>query len=270
MRFIGEILAVHVPGVAAEGNLAHGIDTPVGNESRRGIPANLVRGDDALAGDDEFLGRPGEVVVGHQDALGPAVAVDVRLVDVDQADIGEQGGDEQVIGAREGALDHLGPAVLERVRPHHVADRVEGNAGAGGLVTDGQGVVRPLRHLDLAAFHVLPGIGRQAARLEADDVGHVDAVEALTRCKDLEIVGRRMAGQPQVLLPLPHDFMKHCGGDAVDAETADGNVVPVFYVLLDRFLYGHDLALQLPALVAEELTSLVRIRIRKNLANSLC
>ena len=64
--------------------------------------------------------------------------------------------------------------------------------------------------------------------------------------------------------------MKNRSRNTVDTESADGDIVSILHILVDCFFYGHHLALQFPALVAEKLTSLVRIRVRKNLANSLC
>src|SRR5439155_25497324 len=54
MVLIREILVGHVAGITAERHLAHGIDTEKGNDRPARIAANLVAGNEPLAGDDEL------------------------------------------------------------------------------------------------------------------------------------------------------------------------------------------------------------------------
>ena len=60
MIFIGEVLARHVPRIAAEGDLAHRVHAQERNESPVRFAAHLGVGNDALAGDDEALGGAGQ------------------------------------------------------------------------------------------------------------------------------------------------------------------------------------------------------------------
>ena len=93
--------------------------------------------------------------------------------------------------------------------------------------------MRPLGAVDLARFHHAPGVRRQAARLQADDVGDIDRGQRLAAAgqvagaEDLEVVRRGVAGEAQVLLALAEDFVDDGGGHAVAAEAADGEVVAV-------------------------------------------
>ena len=74
---------------------------------------------------------------------------------------------------------------------------------------------------------------RQAARLQADDVGDIDPGERLAAAgevagaEDLEVVGGGVAGEAEVLLALAEDLVDDGGGEAVGAEAADGEVVAV-------------------------------------------
>ena len=139
----------------------------------------------------------------------------------------------------------------------------KGNALGGGLKPGGQRVVAPLGHLDLAALHVAPGVGREAARLQADDVGRIAAVEAPCRRQHLEIVGGGVSEEAQVLAPLSDYLVDDGVGDAVGAETADREVAAVGDELSHRLLLRHPLVDHGPRLVAEELARLVRIGIHE-------
>ena len=88
-------------------------------------------------------------------------------------------------------------------------------------------------HSTVAGLHHPPGVRRQAARLQADDVGDVHAGERLAAAgqvagaEDLEVVGGGVAGEAEVLLALAQDLVDDGGRDAVGAEAADGEVVAV-------------------------------------------
>jgi hypothetical protein len=118
-------------------------------------------------------------------------------------------------------------------------------------------------------FHVLSGVGRKTARFETDDIRDVQLVEHFTRTQNLKIMGRGVTRKTHVLSALSHNFMRDGGGDPVGAESAQGQIVAVFDKFFDRFLDGHDLALQLAIFLPENSSGLIRIRICKNLANSL-
>jgi hypothetical protein len=63
--------------------------------------------------------------------------------------------------------------------------------------------------------------------------------------------------------------MSDGGGDPVGAESTQGQIIAVLDKFLDRFLDGHELAFQLAIFLPEKRSGLIRIRICKNLANSL-
>ena len=120
-----------------------------------------------------LLGGAGQVEVGDGGAADAAVAVAVGLVDVDGGHVGVQGrqGGEAFAGERAG--DDAGGAVAEGVGAEQRPGRQERHAHRRGLEAHGQGVVGPLGAGDLARLHHAPGVRRQAARFQADDVGDV-------------------------------------------------------------------------------------------------
>ena len=79
-------------------------------------------------------------------------------------------------------------------------------------------VIPPLRARDLARLHHAPGVRRQAARLQADDVGnihsrqHLVAAGQVAGAEDLEIVRGGVAGETQVLPALAENFVDHRSG----------------------------------------------------------
>ena len=91
MLLVGEILVGHVARITAVGHLADGIDAEKRDDRPAGIVANLVAGNESLAGDDEAFGRSGQVEVGDGGAADAAVAVAVGLVDVDGGHVGIEG-----------------------------------------------------------------------------------------------------------------------------------------------------------------------------------
>ena len=95
----------------------------------------------------------------------------------------------RVFGPGEGALDDFGAAEFEGICSHDVSGRIKGNACCGCLETDRQRVICPFADVDLTAFHVFPGIGRQTARFQTDDVRDIQLVEHFPRTENLEIVG---------------------------------------------------------------------------------
>ena len=101
--------------------------------------------------------------------------------------------------------------------------------------------------LDLAGLHHPPGVRRQPACLQPDDVGDIDlrqrlpAAGEVAGAEDLEVVRRRVAGEAEVLLPLADDLVADGGGDAVGAEPADGEVVAVVDEAPHGVGDGHDL-----------------------------
>ncbi len=150
---------------------------------------------------------------------------------------------------------------LEGVGAQHAPDEPEGDAVGGGLQAGVQCVVAPLGHLYFARLHVPPSVGREPASLEAHDVGGIAAVEALAGCEHLEVVSGGVPEETQILLPLPDDLVDDRVGDAIGAETADGQVVAVVDEPLHGLLLGHALVDHGPRLLSEELARLVRIRI---------
>ncbi len=193
------------------------------------------------------------------------VAVDVGAVDVDEAHIGVERGHRGQLHAREGTDDLPGRAVFVFVRAHQRAHRQEGDTHCGRLVAPAQGGVAPLRHAHLAALHVAPCVGREAAHLQADDVGGVAAVEAFARGQDLEVVRGGMAGKAQVLAPLADDLVQDGGGDAHTPEPAGGDVVAIVDEAAHRLRHGHALVAHRARFVAEEGTRGVDIRGREQL-----
>ena len=90
-------------------------------------------------------------------------------------------------------------------------------------------------------------MGRQAAGFEPHDVGDIDAGERLAAAgevagaEDLEVVGRGVAAEAEVLAALAEDLVADGIGDAAGAEAAGGEVVAVVHEALHRLGDGHDL-----------------------------
>ncbi len=63
--------------------------------------------------------------------------------------------------------------------------------------------------------------------------------------------------------------MSDGSGNPVRAEPAQGQIIAVLDKFLNRFFNGHKLAFQLAVFLPEKCSGLIRIRIRKNFANSL-
>src|SRR5207248_3015172 len=88
---------------------------------------------------------------------------------------------------------------------------------------------------------------RQAACLQSDDVGDVAPCDRfappgqVAGAEDLEVVGRRVAGEGQVLPSLADDFVDDGRRQAGDAEAADGEVVAVANKSAYRVGYGTNL-----------------------------
>ena len=103
---VGEILIRHVARIAAVGHLADGIDAEERDDGPGRVAADLVVGNQPLAGDDELLGGAGQVEVGDGGAADAAVAVAVGLVDVDGGHVGVEGRqrDQAFAGERTGDL----------------------------------------------------------------------------------------------------------------------------------------------------------------------
>ena len=121
----------------------------------------------------------------------------------------------------------------------------------------GQGVIGPLADLDRAGFHHPPGVRRQAARLQADDVGDIHlgerpaAAGQVAGTEDLEIVRGGVAGEGEVLLALAQDFVDDGDRQPVAAEAADGEVVAVVDQPADGVGDGRELVGERARLVAE-------------------
>ena len=76
-------------------------------------------------------------------------------------------------------------------------------------------------------------MGREAAGFQAEDVGDIHRGERLPAAgqvagaEKLEVVRGGVAGEAELLLALPEDFVDDCRGNAVAAEAAAGEVVAV-------------------------------------------
>ena len=127
MGLVREVLPSHVAGVAAEGHLADRLDAEERDGGPVRVAAELVVWDQPFAGDDHPLRGPGQLQVGDGHAADAAVAVDVRLMDMDGGDvrIERRQCDERPPGER--ARNHLGSAFRQGVGPEH-GPRREGTA----------------------------------------------------------------------------------------------------------------------------------------------
>src|SRR5207244_2718626 len=98
---------------------------------------------------------------------------------------------------------------------------------------DRQRIVGPLAEFDLAGLHDAACVRGEAARLQPDDVGNIDAGQGpaaageVAGAEHLEVVRGGVAGEPEPLLALAEDLVEDRGGQAVAAEAADGEVVAV-------------------------------------------
>ena len=124
---------------------------------------------------------------------------------------------------------------------------------------------------------------RQAACLQADDVGGVKLRERLSPAgevagaEDLEIVRGGVAGEAEVLPALAEDFVAHRVGDAVRPESAGGEVVAVVDKPPNRLCDGHDLIDEPARLLRERGAGFVRVwrckerrsRVHERLVNRL-
>ncbi len=111
------------------------------------------------------------------------------------------------------------------------------------------------------------GVRRQAARLQADDVGHIDrgqrhaAAEQTAGAQDLKVVRGGMAGEAEPLLALAYDFMDDGGRNPSTAEAADGQVIAVVDESGDGVGDGGDLIDDGAGLRCEEGAGVVRGRV---------
>ena len=128
MVLVGEIFVRHVARVAAEGDFADGIDAVERDRRQRRVGANRVVRDQPFAGDDQLLRRPGQIGVGDAGAADSAISEAVGFMDVDDADIGIEGGDGDELIAGEGADDFLGRAVAD-------ACRCRASSGSAGMAS---------------------------------------------------------------------------------------------------------------------------------------
>src|SRR6185437_4413934 len=115
MVLVGEVLAGHVAGEAAERNLADGIDAQKGNLRKVRIAAHLIVRYQTFASDDDALGRPGEFHVRDRSSNESAIPKAISLVNVDSCDIGIERGNRGQFLAGKRAIDELRRAVREGV-----------------------------------------------------------------------------------------------------------------------------------------------------------
>lgn len=233
MVLVGVVLVGHVAGIAAVGHLAHRIDTEERDDRPGRVAADLLLGDETLAGDDQPTGGTGQVQVGDGGAADATVTEAVSLVDVDGGHVGVERGDRQEFLAGERTEDDAGGAVAEGVGAEHRVARQKRHPHGRGLEAKGEAVIAPLGEGDLAGLKHPPGMRRQAAGLQANDVGDVEpveqaaATEAVAGGEDLEGVGGGVAGDAEVLASLAEQFVQHRGGDAGAAEPPRGEIVAV-------------------------------------------
>src|SRR5262249_42385 len=91
VRLIGKVLVRHIARIAAVGHFADRVDAEKRYHRSRGIIADLVAGDESLAGHDEFFGSAGKIEVGDTGAAQATVAEAIGLVNVNGGDIGVKG-----------------------------------------------------------------------------------------------------------------------------------------------------------------------------------
>src|SRR5262249_38379996 len=117
-------------------------------------------------------------------------------------------------------------------------------------------------------------VRRKASRFEADDVGAIDAGQRLAAAgeiagaKDLEVVRRSVPGEAEILLALADDLVNDGGGDAIGAETANGEIVPFADEFANCISDGVDFVGERPRLAGERLAQLRRRRVGEQLPSA--
>src|SRR5713101_2697499 len=96
MGFVGKILVRHVSRIAAEGNLAHGIDAEERDDRKRRILADDIIGHETFASNDGSVRSSCQIQIGHRYAADAAVAIAISLVNVNDRQVwvkGRNGGE---------------------------------------------------------------------------------------------------------------------------------------------------------------------------------
>src|SRR5208337_2124110 len=239
--FIGKVLVGHVAWVTAIPNMTDGIDQPERQKGFEGILSNLVGIDQVLGGNDDAFRRAPHLVIGDRDAIELAIAENVRPVDMDNSHVGIERWNGQKLLPREGTLDRFCSAVLHDVSSKNHASGQERKTHRSRLASPCKGCIGPFGHFDCAALHVSAGIERETPHFQPDYVGDIAAVETPAGCKDLKVMGGRVAGQTEILFALAHNFMEDCRGNPYPAETTGSKVITIMHEPAHSLGYTHQL-----------------------------
>ena len=196
--------------------------------------------------EDDALRSHGGLDGGEAGAEDARVAVDVRLVHVDQRDVRVDGRDEAdgLAGVR--IFDELGAGVAEHVGAADVAQRQERHAERAGEVAVGERAVRPLVHLQSAGVHRL---GDDAADFHPADV---DLADAAAGGEQRRIVGAELRGEPEVALALANHLAHQRTGAAAPDVGVVADVEAVFDEAGNGVLLGHTLVDEAAVLVVAD------------------
>ncbi len=156
--------------------------------------------DDLFGADDQPLRGARHLEGETADAVDLGVAVLVGPVDVDQADIQNQGRQQGDRVAGERTLHHLGGAVLEGIGAQHRAHRDEGHAHGGGLEAPGDPGIAPLHAgFHTAALHLPPQAIGNAVNFQPD-VGMIQGLDQTCGQQHIQFEDS-LPGHPQVVFP---------------------------------------------------------------------
>ena len=125
-RGIGCVVPGNRTGIAPEWGFDDSVDAPVGDARRPGVRTNLIRADDLFGRDDDLPGSERRRNVGYARPEYARITVLVRLLHVDDSDVGIERGDDDGRLARIRVTDQLRARVLKAVG---AAERTDGDEG---------------------------------------------------------------------------------------------------------------------------------------------
>lgn len=223
VRCIERIAAGAATGPGAAWCMDDGVDEDAGNASHFGQATESGRVDDTLAGQNHGAGGVGQQRIVEEGAENARIAGRVGLMDVNDRDIGDDGGYGEQFLAGIGIADRAQVVRCLACAVQQAGHRHEGQAeGSSAQAGDQSGVVEGLDlepTLDLRTAI----IERRTEDLLEADVGSRQTGDTPGTAEQVDVVGTGGFDDVQTLFALADEFVKCGGGAAVQGLAAGGD-----------------------------------------------
>src|SRR5213592_1634954 len=235
--------AGHAPRIGAERRVDHRVHHVVGDRGLGGILPDIVVVDDLVGRDDHATGGHGRLEGRDTGPEAASITVDIGLMDVDEAHVGVERGDQRHGLAAEGIRHHLGAGVRERVGAQERPGWKEGHPHGPREMAEGQGAVGPLAHTDAACLH-----GPVQGIAEAHEA-HIDSRHRARRRQQSRLHQSELGAVPEVPAALPDDLPDQAERTSREGGEVEGDVGAVLDESGDSVCLRAGLVDEVPALV---------------------